>query len=412
VTTLREKIKELLRPYSNLPKEVYVIFVARIINAMGVLVFPLLTLILVKKIGLSIAEAGFWISITGILFGPASLIGGKLADTIGRKIIIIIFDILGAATYLVIALIEPSFSMIYLIMLAVFFMGIAQPAHDALMADLTTPENRSGAYSLSYMGFNIGFIIGPVIGGFLFEEYLPLVFLIDGITALLAVLLVFFFIKETFSKTKEDLGEDRELEKRVEGSIFKVLAGRRILLYFALISLGYSFIYSQWTFLIPIHAEQNFVNEGAKLYGQLSGFNGFIVMVFTPIITMLFARKKNIRRIVYGGVLYTVAFGILGFISTKAIFFFSIFIFTLGEIFVTISSMPFIANHTPASHRGRMSSIIPMLIGFGHVIGPVVMGGFLTFMSIPTAWKLIGAIILTFAGLMLLLEKLEEKNIL
>jgi len=52
VTTLREKIKELLRPYSNLPKEVYVIFVARIINAMGVLVFPLLTLILVKKIGL------------------------------------------------------------------------------------------------------------------------------------------------------------------------------------------------------------------------------------------------------------------------------------------------------------------------------------------------------------------------
>ena len=51
-------LKKILGPYIGLPKEVYVIFLARIINAMGVLVFPLLTLILKEKIGLTNGEAG------------------------------------------------------------------------------------------------------------------------------------------------------------------------------------------------------------------------------------------------------------------------------------------------------------------------------------------------------------------
>ena len=131
------------------------------------------------------------------MFGPAALIGGKLTDVIGRKKIIILFDTLGAVAYLTVSFLEPSMLLVYFIMAAGFFMGMAHPAHDALIADLTTPENRNGAYSLTYLGFNLGFILGPVLGGFLFENYFRFIFIIDGITALAAVILISLFIDET-----------------------------------------------------------------------------------------------------------------------------------------------------------------------------------------------------------------------
>ena len=406
----QKSIMDILKPYRGLPREVYIIFIARIINAMGVLVFPLLTLILTKKLGLSNAEAGFWISISGFMFGPAALIGGKLTDVIGRKKIIILFDTLGAIAYLTVSFLEPSMLLVYFIMAAGFFMGMAHPAHDALIADLTTPENRNGAYSLTYLGFNLGFILGPVLGGFLFENYFRFIFIIDGITALAAVILISLFIDETIEKTKEEVGEERELEKRVEGSIFKVLLSRPILLYFALASFGYSFVYSQWSFMMPLHVESNFVDQGAKIFGKMASFNGLIVIIFTPILTSLLMKKNNIRRIIYGGIFYTMGFSLLGFISTQMAFFLSVFIFTLGEILVTISTVPFIVNHTPASHRGRMNSVLPLLIGFGHTLGPLIMGHVLDIVPIEIGWKYIGIVMVVFTLLMMLIEKIDRNE--
>ncbi len=287
-------------------------------------------------------------------------------------------------------------------------MGIGDPAHNAMIADLTTPENRDAAYSMSYMGFNVGIAVAPTVGGLLFENHLKLMFLGDAITALIAVALVLIFIEETIGKTKEELGEDRKLEKRVDGSIFRVLMSRPILIYFAIIAFGYNFVYSQWGFLMPIHVEYNFVDEGAKLYGKMASFNGLIVIVCTPMVTSLLSKKRNIMKMVYGGILYMVGFGMLGFISTKSAFFLSVLIFTIGEIVVVISVMPFITNHTPASHRGRMSSVLPLIMGLGHTLGPVIMGKVLENISIEVGWRYMGLIMLISTLLMFVLGKIEE----
>ncbi|WP_218064919.1 hypothetical protein [Vulcanibacillus modesticaldus] len=54
-----DRAKNLFKPYLGLPREMYVIFFARMINALGMFVFPLLTLILTIKIGLTNSQAGF-----------------------------------------------------------------------------------------------------------------------------------------------------------------------------------------------------------------------------------------------------------------------------------------------------------------------------------------------------------------
>lgn len=402
-------LRNLLNPYRGMPREIYVIFVARIINAIGAFVMPLMTIILTQSIGLSKEMAGFYLSIAGIINLPASLLGGKIADSFGRKKVILFFNGIAIALYVVAGGMQPSMEMVYVIILAGAAMTTAGPAHDSLIADLTTPANRNGAYALTYMGWNIGFAVGPVMGGLLYQYHLSWVFIGDALTAFLALMLVLFFIKETIHTTHEEIeDEDRCLERREEGSIFQVLRKRPILVYFAIIMFGYNFTYSQWSFMLPMQTIELFPGKGAQYFGFVAGFNGLIVMLFTPIITKLADKLTDLRRAVIGGVLYAVGFGMLGVLNSLFFLFVWAFVFTLGEIILAISVTPFIANHTPASHRGRMSSVIPMLSGLGFTLGPLGMGKVLNYVSIDTGWIALGISTLVFTVFMKVLERFEK----
>lgn len=403
-------ILNLFAPYRGLPREVYVIFFSRMINAAGLFVHPLMTLILINKIGMSSTAAGSIIALNSLVFVPASLIGGKITDRIGRKKIIIIFDTLGSLSLLTCAFIEPTLSMVYILMAGTFMWGMAQPAHDALISDVTTPENRTGAFSLSYLGFNLGFVFGPIIGGLLFENHLRLFFMIDAATGLIATTLILIFIKETIHKTQENFDEDRADERREEGSIISILLKRPILLVFAVILFGYNFAYSQWGFLIPIHISRLMATGAAQYFGKIASLNGLVVILFTPLLTSMLRRYGNIDRIIIGGILYGIGFGILGYFNALWVFTFSVFTFTLGEILVTISFMPFIANHTPASHRGRMSSVLPMIMGIGHSVGPVVMGSVVDRHNIDYGWQIIGLVMVISVMGMTLLNVYDKRH--
>ena len=147
-----KSFKSLLSPYRGMPREIYVVFFARMINAMGMFIFPLFTLILSKKIGLSPSETGFWLMMMSFVFVPSSILGGKIADHLGRKKPIILFEGLGALLYIVCGFMPAGIEQVYVILAACFLFGLAEPANNAIMSDLTTPENREGAFSVVLHG--------------------------------------------------------------------------------------------------------------------------------------------------------------------------------------------------------------------------------------------------------------------
>ncbi len=389
-----KSVKSLLSPYKGLPREIYIIFFARMINAMGMFIFPLFTLILNKKIGLSPSETGFWLMVMSFVFVPSSIIGGKIADHLGRKKPIIIFEGLGALLYIVCGFMPAGIEQVYVILGACFFFGLAEPANNAIMSDLTTPENREGAFSLSYMGFNLGFAIGPILGGLLFQlDLYHWIFWGDAATLLLSLVLILIYIPETFGKHTENISEDRVLEQAVEGSTWSVLKTRPILIWFSLILLTYNFTYSQWGYLLPLHTVKNFT-DGAVFYGLLASINGLVVITCTPLVTKLIEGKRDLYKNVLGGLLYMIGFGGFAFATGKWGFVLCCFIFTIGEIIVTISFMPFLANRTPASHRGRINAILPLIMGMGRAFGPLIMGYVIQASSIEAGWQLVGVVML------------------
>lgn len=407
---MNDRLSNILSPYKNLPKEIWVIFFSRMINALGMFIFPLFTLILNQKIGLDRAETGFWIMIIGLVFVPSNMIGGKIADHFGRKKPIVIFETLGALLYIVCGFMSPGIDQVYVIIAACFFFGLAEPANNAIMADLTNPENRAGAFSLSYMGFNLGFAIGPVLGGLLFEKDLyHWIFWGDAATLLVSILLIALMIPETFGSHTEVIDEDRVMEQAVEGSTLKILMERPILFWFALILLAYNFAYAQWSYLLPLHTANDFI-DGAYFYGLLASLNGLVVIIFTPVVTKLLENKSDLNKNFLGGLLYLIGFGSFAFVEGKVLFALACFVFTIGEIVVTISFMPFLADRTPASHRGRINAVMPLIMGIGRSAGPLLMGMIIQQSSIESGWIVVGAVMAVGVFFMKILELWENKT--
>ena len=147
--------------------------------------------------------------------------GGKLADRFPRKNIIILFDGLTVSLYVLAAILPIGNHTAAVIFLASLFQTIEAPAYDALNADYSTTAQREKAFSLSYLGFNLGYVIGASLGGVLFEFHTNLAFLLNGASIFLSTALIFFFVKPENAVSDEETLEEcfGEYEKRLCKSV-------------------------------------------------------------------------------------------------------------------------------------------------------------------------------------------------
>lgn len=383
---IKSAVRSSLSSYMGLRREIYILFFARMINSMGAFVHPLMVLILTDKIGFSLDEAGLFTTLLLLVQVPITLLGGKLADKFGRLKLAVIFQFCGAAAYLVCGLMQPSHEMVIMIAISSCFYSLTYPALDAMTVDLTQAGQRKEAFALLYMGFNLGFAIGPMLGGLMYQDHLQWLFIGDALTTIVATVLVCLFVKETLPEKNAQPCEARpELEREIKGSIWKVLWGRKILIVFSVVMLLFQFAYSQWAFGLPVQMNEQFAN-GAKAYGWLASFNGALVIVFTPLIALLIRPWRVMVGTAVGGLLYAVAFGMLIFIRALPLYYVSMIILTTGEMIMTIDAQAFIADYSPSSHRGRLNSVVNSISGVGRIISPLVVGYIIANCNLAAGW--------------------------
>jgi MFS family permease len=364
-------LKQVFTQYQGISRSIWVIFIARVVTNMGAFIWPMLTLILSTKIGYSATTIALVSIGVAFLFIPANIIGGILADKFNKKKIIVLFDSISIVFFLSCAFIEPGTLMVVFFILAGLFANIEGPSFEALIIEASKPDEREKVFSLSYLGHNLGFMFGAAIAGLLITNHLSLAFLIDGATTLTSTILIVLFVK---SVKVEELDEHEKNEYEDDDdhdtSPFSILKKRKsVWIQMLVFTLG-AFIYSQWSFALPLYMTEIFgAEEGTKLFGFVSSFNGGIVIVFTPILTALLVKMKELKKIMIGMALYSISFLIIKDEPMKYVFYIMIFAFTMGEIINTLGSSPFMSRRIPASHRGRISSIM----GIGYMIGG--MGG-------------------------------------
>jgi MFS family permease len=406
------------KTYSGLPKSIYVIFFARVVNTIGNFVFPFMTLLLTTKIGMGEQTVGKYLILVAIVQIPGSLLGGKLSDHVGRKKTAITFMILAALCLVPCAfLVDSAAGIVYVpwfLILTTFFNSIVGPTNSAMMNDLTTPENRKQAFSLLYMGMNAGTAIGSIVAGFMFNNFMKLLFIGDVITSLIAIVILAKYVKETIP-TRHDIsliGEERVDEKVEDSGLFRALLKRPRLLVFAALNTVYAFIYAQTGFSLPLQAKSVFgVSLGAQFYGTFNMINCVEVIVLTTFIAFMTRKIRSAYNVSIAGVFFAVGFGMLFIARNFWLFALSTVIWTVGEIIHATSVGVYLANHTPISHRGRFSAIINIISGVGHAISPYVMGTLIAGKGVVNVWPVIFVLSMIAALSMFILGSTEKNAV-
>nr|MCR4689766.1 MFS transporter [Lachnospiraceae bacterium] len=341
---------KLFEQYKGLKRENHILFFGKIVTNLGAMIWPMMTMILNKKLGLSATDTAMFIIISGVIFLPANLWGGRIADKFNKKKVIICCDIISIVLFVIGGFIPLSLFSMCVILVGAFFQTLEGPAYQAMVADITPQDKREKAFSLLYMGGNIGLILSPTVAGLLFNNYLWLCFVISGLSISVSTILIGFFVNdiEASDVSEHDLEQGGSDGKNIWGIIRK---STTLILFIIALSF-YQGAYSQFSYLMPLDISMAYPENGSIIYGTITSVNCIIVVLFTPVITMIMEKVAMTKKYALGTFLQALSFAafLLSF-GVIAGYYASIALFTVGEILTTIVIGSYLSERVPANFR-------------------------------------------------------------
>ena len=158
-------IKHVVADLKTLPRQFWVLAGGIVVYLIGVeMSYPYETLYLNGRLGISMTTLGVILGVTLLATLPLQVAGGALCDKVGRRPVLII-AVLGTMTlYVGLGLTTDLAIIVALIAFEAAF-GWAQflTASNAMIADVTTVEQRTEAYGVSRVALNAGITVGPLL---------------------------------------------------------------------------------------------------------------------------------------------------------------------------------------------------------------------------------------------------------
>ncbi|MEF8799713.1 MAG: MFS transporter [Halolamina sp.] len=291
-------------------RAVYIVAAGQLVNVFGAgLVYPFATVHFHLQIGIALSLVGFGLLVKNVATATATAIGGYLADRIGRKPVMVAamagngVTLAGYAFVPAIAAAVPGLSLAGAFVIVSAFAGITNglytPASQAYIADLTRGKNRDRAYSLLKVFNNVGFGMGFVVGGLLYEWIEVAVFIADGATSLIVAGVLFSLVPRVHIPQR-----DVTLTDSV-GDWGRAITRRRVL-WLALLNVGFAVMYAQMQTTVPIVAKESLGLSASQL-GTLFILNPLtLVLLQIPVVDAI-SRWRRSRGLVLSVVFWALA---------------------------------------------------------------------------------------------------------
>ncbi len=382
----------LLAPYKGLGPSLWSMFFATMINRFGDFVGSFLALYLSRVLGFDAARTGLTISLVFTASMAGSLLSGWVADRIGRKKALMLFQSSGACINLFLSFFVQAPWVPSLIILGSLFRGGARPLIGAVLTDLAPSNKRKEVFGLQYWSINVGVALGPLVAAFLFERSIPWLFRGDALTTLISVLLIgrgVVMPHETHIASS--------LEHHDERGALGAFFSRPILLAFAGLALLSSLTYSQTGFGLPMTVSWVMGEAGPRSMGYLMSLNAVLVILFSIPLARLLRSWTPLLCMSLSGLFYVVGFSMLALPLPFWGFAVSTAIWTTGEIVSSINMGVFLARHSPANWRASFQSFMGFCFSAGWVFGPLVGGRFLKGGNYALLWLTTAAICFVWA---------------
>lgn len=401
--------------YRGLRKENYILAFGRLVTGLGSMIWPMMTLILSQKMGVS--EKGVSVLLAAAMVGmaPAIYLGGRISDKRDKKQTIVVLDLMSTVSFVTCAFIPMSWITIGLLFFGSVCQNMENPAYNALTADLTVTEDRDRSYSLQYLCANLGLVMSPTLAGLLFRSHLWLAFLINGLSIFCSALLIQFFVRDTVPSVETGAKAEYQKEKQNE-SVLEVLRENRLIILFILVLSGYFAIYQLgYVYLIPLDLVKIQGERGALIYGSVTSVNCIVVVLFTPVITRLFGSKSEPSRLTAGVSLVAAGFVLFSvFRNYIPMYYISMIILTWGEIFTLTADSPYLSRRIPSSHRGRLNGAVTVVRTVITSLSQLVLGWIYAEGGSDKAWIAImaaGAVTIAASCVIIIRDRIDYPNL-
>ena len=341
-----------------LPRAAWILFLGTFLNKFGTFVLPFLA-IYMTRLGYTIRQAGLAVGAYGVGTLCACLLGGHLADRLGRRKTIVLSMFCGAGAMLCLSQVRQLHWIILFSGLAGLTGELYRPASSALLADLVPSGQRVTAWAAYRMAFNAGWAFGPATAGFLAQKSFLWLFVGDATTSILYGLVAWFALPAGLRGTRADntlletvrvLRDDRRFRQVV----------------FASLIIGLVFVQAFSTMSLEI------TNSGfsPEVYGLAISLNGVLVVLFELPMTNITKRFPVRRMMALGYVLIGIGFASNALARTVPLLVITTGLFTLGEMVAMPVGGAYVADLAPADRRGLYMGAYGLVWALAFVFGP------------------------------------------
>ena len=334
------------------------------------MVIPFLGVYMVAELHFTLSQTGVVLSCFGLGAMTGSTLGGWLTDKVGHFRVQLTSIFLSVPIFFLL----PLFKNVWSLAIGVFVLSTItetfRPANSVSISVYARPENITRSFSLNRMAVNLGFSIGPALGGILAAISFKLLFYGNGITALLAGLLFYFYFKNLpVNKNSELFKHAKEVKKIKTGiSPWK----DKTFLFFCLFCCLYSVCFFQLFSTLPLfYRKVHHLSEGN--IGLVLASNGMVVFLLEMLLVQI--AERNFRPssvITLGVILCAVSFLILLAPSGMWVLFLAMFIMSLSEIL----AMPFMATVTvrrgSSDRKGSYMGLNSLSFSTAFVFSPLI----------------------------------------
>lgn len=355
-----------LNSFSGLSRDVWVLGMITLINRSGAMVIPFLTVYMTQELGFSKPQAGLAMSCFGIGSLIGTFLGGQLTDRKGFYQVQFWSLVLTGICFLGLMQVKTFALFCFSVLLISVVAEAFRPANFAAIAAYAHPESRTRSYSLIRLAINLGFAVGPALGGWMAHglgyEWL---FIADGATCLLAALTFRILLRP--KKEAPFLGQEKSTG---EPGKYGAYSDRSFLWFmFFMVAMAISFM--QFFSVLPVFFREycNF-NEGQ--IGLLLAINGLIIALSEmPLVYRLEGRFPKYILVAAGAFLMGTSFLLYNFLpAIWGVAAFAVVLITLGEMLNFPFSNAIALERSNASNRGQYMGAYSMAFSLAHILSP------------------------------------------
>ncbi|MCW5909852.1 MAG: TCR/Tet family MFS transporter [Cyclobacteriaceae bacterium] len=335
---------------------------------------------------------------------------GALSDNYGRRPVLL-GSLMGFTIDYLFLSFAPNITWLFVGRVVAGIMGASFTTGGAYIADISAPEERAKNFGLIGAAFGLGFIIGPVLGGFLGSIGLRVPFMVSAGLTFLNFLFGLFVLPESLKPENR-----RKFEWKRANPIGTLLSLKRYPLIIGLMG-SLTFLYiaahavqSNW----PYYTKEKFGWELKEVGISLAVVGLAFAIIQGALIRVIIPKLGQLRSVNAGMTLYTLSFVLYAFASQGWMMYGIIVIYCLGSIAMT-GIQGIMSGIVEPNAQGELQGGFTSLMSLTAIIGPLLMNYvFSYFVSaespvyFPGAAMMLGAV-LTLVSFVLIRVTLKKR---